>query len=165
MTNKPDYRFLARIIAAVMIAATLVMMFLFSAEDAERSKGRSEWAARLIARAVVPGFSEMSSGRQAVMIQHMQTPVRKGVHMAEYAFLGCWLCVLLRTLGIKGLRGAGFALLGSALGAGADEFHQGFVHGRGPALRDVGIDCLGALIGIFIATWLLSKLSRLTAHQ
>ena len=165
MKKNTDYRFLARMTAVIMIIATLAMMFLFSAEEGGASSERSEWVAGILARAVVPGFSEMSSVRQAALIQRMQMPVRKGAHMAEYAFLGCWLCVLLRTLGIKGLRGAGLALILSVAFAGADEFHQRFTAGRGAALRDVGIDCLGAIIGILIATWLLSFLSRMLAGR
>ena len=34
--------------------------------------------------------------------------------------------------------------------AGLDEYHQSFVAGRSPGIRDVGFDSLGALIGILL---------------
>ena len=34
--------------------------------------------------------------------------------------------------------------------AGLNEYHQSFVTGRGPSLRDVGIDSIGAFIGILL---------------
>jgi VanZ family protein len=34
----------------------------------------------------------------------------------------------------------------------SDEFHQSFVRGRHSALRDVGIDSLGALLALLAAT-------------
>jgi VanZ family protein len=40
--------------------------------------------------------------------------------------------------------------LGGVLVACADEAIQGFVPGRGPGLRDVGIDVLGVTLGIVI---------------
>ena len=41
---------------------------------------------------------------------------------------------------LAGLISVGFAC--------TDEFHQSFVDGRGPSKRDVGIDSIGAFIGI-----------------
>ncbi|MFH0830787.1 MAG: VanZ family protein [Parcubacteria group bacterium] len=38
--------------------------------------------------------------------------------------------------------------------AAIDEIHQGFVPGREPSLRDVGIDALGVLVGVVVIyTW------------
>ena len=34
--------------------------------------------------------------------------------------------------------------------AAGDEYHQSFVAGRGPSVKDVGIDSFGALIGILL---------------
>ena len=34
--------------------------------------------------------------------------------------------------------------------AGLDEYHQSFVAGRGPSVKDVGIDSIGAFVGILL---------------
>lgn len=68
--------------------------------------------------------------------------IRKGAHMTEYAVL---FFLNRRALKIEGARRPGLlALVLCALYAATDEFHQGFVAGRGPSVVDVGIDTLGA---------------------
>jgi len=44
----------------------------------------------------------------------------------------------------------GAVLLGCAVVATSDEFHQSFVKSRTPSVRDVLLDILGALIGLLI---------------
>ncbi len=46
----------------------------------------------------------------------------------------------------------GAALLGSALFAASDEFHQTFVQSRTPSVHDVFLDVAGALLGLLIVT-------------
>ena len=43
--------------------------------------------------------------------------------------------------------------------AALDETIQLFIPGRGPQIRDVGIDSLGVLLGIALV-WLISKLKK-----
>ena len=78
----------------------------------------------------------------------LEFPVRKAAHMTEYFILA--LCVSL-PLYVYGVRGIWFILLAGLISVGfacTDEFHQSFVDGRGPSKRDVGIDSIGAFIGI-----------------
>ena len=81
--------------------------------------------------------------------------IRKGAHMTEYAVLGASACVLCFYLadirlwnGISRRKMAALALAFSALFAVTDEIHQAFVPGRGPSVKDVLIDSVGAAIGI-----------------
>ena len=68
--------------------------------------------------------------------------IRKGAHMAEYAVL---LLLYHRALRMEQAKRPGLcALILCAAYAATDEFHQGFVAGRGPGVIDVGIDTLGA---------------------
>ena len=53
-----------------------------------------------------------------------------------YKVRGIWLVLL-----------AGMVCVGFA---GLDEYHQSFVGGRGPSVKDVGIDSIGALIVIIL---------------
>ena len=62
--------------------------------------------------------------------------------MAEYAVL---LLLYHRALRMEQAKRPGLcALILCAAYAATDEFHQGFVAGRGPGVIDVGIDTLGA---------------------
>lgn len=82
--------------------------------------------------------------------------VKKGAHMIGYA--------LLANAYLKGINRnkpsslvLAFAL--AIIYAASDEFHQSFVPGRGSKILDVGIDSIGALIGLFppILRWISRK--------
>jgi VanZ family protein len=79
--------------------------------------------------------------------------MRKCAHVCEYAILALLLWRALR--GGSAIRGKmsilfGAALLGCAVFAASDEFHQSFIKSRTPAVRDVLLDIAGALLGLLI---------------
>ena len=67
-----------------------------------------------------------------------------------YGVRGIWLPLL-----------AGFLCVGFA---GLDEYHQSFVAGRGPSVRDVGIDSIGIFIGILMVQF-FCFLGRITIFR
>ena len=76
--------------------------------------------------------------------------VRKAAHMTEYFLLAIAISFPLYVYGVRGIwliLLAGVICVGFA---GLDEYHQSFVAGRGPSVRDVGIDSIGVLIGILL---------------
>jgi len=93
-----------------------------------------------------PGMSPNSSWIIVVVI-------RKCAHVSEYAVLGVllwralWSVPALRR---KTLIVFGAVLLGCALFAASDEFHQMFVKSRTPSVHDVLLDVAGALFGLLI---------------
>jgi len=73
--------------------------------------------------------------------------------MAEYAILALLLWRALRSgsaLRAKISMLFGAVLLGCAVVAASDEFHQSFVKSRTSSVRDVLLDIVGALIGLLI---------------
>ncbi len=79
--------------------------------------------------------------------------VKKGAHMTGYALLA--LALLHGLTGGKPMSRR-HAFLAAALAvfySVTDEFHQRFTPGRGPSLADVGIDTLGASIGLVVWAW------------
>ena len=76
--------------------------------------------------------------------------VRKAAHMTEYFLLAIAVSFPLYVYGIRGILLmllAGIVCVGFA---GFDEYHQSFVAGRGPAVKDVLIDSGGAFVGILM---------------
>lgn len=78
---------------------------------------------------------------------------KKGGHMVGYALLG-----ITYFRGIRGEKPAAKAHLFLAwvlavIYASTDEWHQSFTPGRTPSVRDVGIDTIGAGIGITASYW------------
>lgn len=75
---------------------------------------------------------------------------RKLAHMTEYFALAVAVSFPLYVYGLHGIwlmLVAGIICVGFALG---DEYHQSFVGGRSPSLRDVGIDSIGVFFGIIL---------------
>jgi VanZ family protein len=75
--------------------------------------------------------------------------VKKGGHMTGYALLAVGL---IRGQSRREKINFVLALAGCGLYALSDEFHQSFVPGRNAALMDVGIDLIGASIGLIISS-------------
>lgn len=91
--------------------------------------------------------------------------VRKSAHFCSYGFLGALAFFSWRTtlpaLPRWTLRWSLLGLLVGVTGGALDEFHQRFVPSRGPSLRDVLIDTVGAIFfQVAIAIWLSWRQNR-----
>ncbi len=101
----------------------------------------------------VLGFLFPGLSTDTIAFVHMM--VRKGAHVTEYFVLSLLLFRALKTPG-GGWRWryALCAMVGVALWALGDEFHQSFVPTRTASLTDVGIDTTGGMLGQFVvAAW------------
>lgn len=83
--------------------------------------------------------------------------VRKLGHVAEYAILAALLYAALRRTipgSVSWRNGVAALAFGLAvLYAAGDEYHQSFVPGRTSAAHDVGLDAVGAALGLALARW------------
>ena len=104
-------------------------------------------------RYIIPVLLWLKPGMTPQTIWVIIVFIRKCVHVIEYAVLALLLWRALRSLPIlrtKTLMVFGAVLLGCAMLAASDEFHQSFVASRTASLHDVLIDVCGALIGILL---------------
>lgn len=94
----------------------------------------------------------------------IEYPVRKAAHMTEYFILAVTVSFPFYVYGLRGfplMIVAGLICVGFACG---DEYHQSFVEGRGPSIRDVGIDSIGVFAGIIcvrVVCWTLLAPARM----
>ena len=86
--------------------------------------------------------------------------VRKAAHMTEYAVFAVTWVLPLYGCGFRGKRLILTTLAICGGFAAGDEWHQSFVGGRGPSVRDVGIDCIGAGIGTGISFLIFCRKNR-----
>jgi VanZ family protein len=91
-------------------------------------------------------------------------PVKKFGHAAGYALLAGSIAWGWARYDPKSI---GLAWLLTVLYAASDELHQAFVPGRNASLMDIGIDALGALVGLVPAfyLWLQSPRTNNLAKQ
>ena len=100
----------------------------------------SRWLPVLVWAGVIFAFSSVPS-----LSTHLGTwdlVLRKLAHMTEYAVLAL---LLLRATGSYA-----WAFAAAVAYACTDEFHQTFVRGRHGTPVDVGIDAVGALVGLLV---------------
>jgi len=104
-------------------------------------------------RFVVPFLLWLKPGMSPHTIWVILVVMRKCAHVTEYAVLALLLWRALRSIPIlraKMLLVFVAVVLGCALFAATDEFHQTFVKSRTPSVRDVFLDVGGALLGLLI---------------
>ena len=105
-------------------------------------------------RYIVPFLLQLKPGMSPRTIWIILVVARKCAHVTEYAILAL---LLWRALGSVPFLHAKIwmlfvaALLGCAVFAASDEFHQTFIKSRTPSVRDVFLDVAGALVGLLIA--------------
>ncbi len=131
-----------------------------AARDARRDvPAVLRWLPVLAWMAVIFGLSSIPNLRFAPE-DLLDTLIRKTGHAGVFGILAL---LLLFALGRRD-GAARLAVLGSALYAISDEFHQGFVAGRHPSQMDTAIDAIGATLALVAygaaRRWWLGRRSR-----
>lgn len=115
--------------------------------------------------AVIFFFSSQSKGSlPSLSDDALDWAVKKTAHMVEFGILAAltWRAVSAACHPEAGLSPwCGWGTLAVVVvWAASDEYHQSFVSGRGPTIRDVLIDCVGMLLGMVLITFLLAERRR-----
>lgn len=118
------------------------------------------WINSLLPREVSSAFSKLigmllhpfTSGSVDLVEGQGQGTLRKIAHFAEFCSLGMLLSWLVRMLKSRKWEWFVLPISFGVIAAAVDETIQVFVPGRGPQLRDVGIDAMGVLLGVLILT-------------
>ena len=151
LTIKKMFRFLLKPLSFVPALCVMYMIFSFSAQTADESGQLS----MLVSEKVVLLLGKLTSGnldtaQVGVYVDEIHFLVRKMAHFSEYFLLGLTLSLPLYVYRLRGFWLVLAAGLFCAGFAGLDEYHQSFVDARTPAIKDVGIDSIGAFIGILL---------------
>jgi VanZ family protein len=83
--------------------------------------------------------------------------VSVSAHFAEYGVLAALLWLALGGTPVLARHAASLAFVVAVLYAISDEFHQSFVPGRYPDLRDVLVDAAGALAALLLLRWWMRR--------
>lgn len=129
----------------------MYMIYSFSAQPAADSSSTSY----KVSREAVSAYSTVTGrGWEEWQIEEkagsINPYIRKAAHVTEYFLLAVAVSFPLYVYGVRGILLtllAGLICVGYACG---DEYHQSFVAGRGPQMRDVWIDSMGAFAGVIL---------------
>lgn len=147
-------KFIITLLKPLSFLPALLMMYVifsFSAQTGEVSGELSYKISYEIVETKNELFhTEKSYDQLAYEAEQIHYYVRKAAHMTEYFLLAIAISFPLYVYKVRGFWLfflAGILCVGFA---GLDEYHQSFVSGRSPGLKDVGFDSAGALIGILM---------------
>jgi len=147
MINASVRLYPARVIFLLMTVGCMVLIFLFSSDNAVRSSSKSGRVTDTVVEIIVNDYDELSAEKQLSIRDKAEHIIRKLAHYSVYAMLGfcASMAVGQRKLFGKGSLGV---LIFCFLYACSDEIHQIFVPGRAGMFTDVLIDTGGALTGM-----------------
>jgi VanZ family protein len=145
-------KFLKLILKPLSFIPALIVMYMifsFSAQDSTQSANLS-YKVTYKAVTIVDKKLDLDLTKSQITrcINKIHHYIRKFGHFSEYCLLAITLALPLYVYGVRGLWL--FITIGliCVFYASTDEFHQKFVSGRGPSVKDVLIDSSGAMLGI-----------------
>lgn len=148
----------------LLSASIMVLIFLFSAEDAAASSSTSSGFITQFLSYFSPSFRDATEDAKLVIIEQMQHIFRKAAHFSIYASLGFSLFSAVYTYRISILKKFIISMFIALLYASADEIHQTFIPGRAGMAIDVVLDFCGALFGALFV-WLFILLCKSIKHR
>lgn len=149
-----------RVISLFLLILTMAIIFTLSADTGEESGDLSEEVTEKILGIFGVDEEDYSAGDYEQIKDRAEGITRKCAHFLEYAWLGAICYIFFWTYEWKRLKTAALSLAVCVLYAALDEWHQSFVPGRGPGIKDVMIDSSGVVFGIFFVILMSFLVSR-----
>lgn len=148
---KSFLRFVLKPLSFLPALIVMYIIFQFSSQNGITSSELSYKVAKKIITIANEQFDQHWSDQEVTgKIEEIHYYVRKGAHVTEYFILSICVAFPLYVYGIRGIWLVILATMYCVGFAGLDEYHQSFVAGRGPSIRDVCIDSIGIIPGIYI---------------
>ena len=149
-----------QMIFVLLTIACMVLIFLFSSENADESTDTSSGLTNIAISLFVPDYDTSPPEVQQQITNKVSFIVRKCAHFTIYAALG--FCCAMATGRRKLFSRKNLAAQGiSSVYACTDEVHQMFSAGRSGRFTDVLIDSAGAFTGILFAALAVYIVSRI----
>lgn len=146
-----------KILKVFIVFLCMFTIFMLSADDNNESNKKSDGliikACKILVR------KDLSEKEQQAYIDKYVTFVRKSAHFTIYLLLGLSIISLIKEYRQIDIKSLIIALIISVLYAVSDEIHQILVPGRSGEIRDVLIDSIGSLTGIYLY-YLFYKIRR-----
>ena len=134
-----------KVISIILVITWMGIIFCFSNQNANDSTKVSDGFITTVINFFVD--YDLSIDEKELLLEKCSFIVRKLAHFTLYFILGILILNLLYQYNFKNkvLIGIVICIIYSC----SDEFHQLFIPGRSGELRDVFIDSMGSIVGIF----------------
>lgn len=145
-----------RIVYFILVLIWMMIVFMFSNENGEKSSNTSGKFTEQIVKIFVQ--DEMD---KIELVSKLEPIMRKLAHFTLYTIGGILIFNYINTFKIKTKNKLILTLIIGMLYASSDEIHQYFVSNRGARITDVLIDSSGVVTGIIIYYNILKKLIKI----
>lgn len=138
-----------------------VLIFVFSAQNAENSSKTSGAVVTRVVETVYPDYKTLPKEKQQSITDTVTVMVRKTAHFSEYFVLGVFAfltAVAYTKWGLKWRCATAFAFC--VLYSVRDEWHQYFVVGRACRVTDMLIDSMGSLAAVILLLVITQKIKN-----
>lgn len=147
----------------VFVALWMIIIFCFSAQEANESLNTSGGFAEFLARILHKDLYLLDLSEREEILGDCQFMVRKLAHFSVYSVLGVLSFIACKNSKLKFSQ-----IIASVICvfyAASDEIHQHFVKGRSCEFRDVLIDFSGSVTGIIIISLILFIVGKLIKNK
>ena len=146
-----------KIISWILVIVWLMIIFMFSAMDADNSNKKSEGAINKVVETTLNKTNDLgitnkhpSENKINKLVEDLNIPFRKCMHFLVYFVLALLLLNALYVSGFKNYKLYLVCIIACFIYSIFDEYHQTFVTGRTGQFTDSLIDTLGSTIGMII---------------
>ncbi|MBR4832131.1 MAG: VanZ family protein [Butyrivibrio sp.] len=159
---KETLRFVLKPMSFLPAIIMMCLIFMLSSQEGDAS---SQLSYKVGVKIFTYANETLDKGWSQEKIENLsldyQYYVRKAAHFTEYFLLAVSVAFPLYVYRVRGVLLVFLAGIICVAYAGLDEYHQSFVAGRGPQLKDVFIDSCGSFVGI-IVTRIVGWTGRMT---
>lgn len=138
-----------KVFACILVIIWMITVFYFSHQPASVSGGVSQKVIEIILN-ILPMDDNMGANERMQLISALQLPIRKLAHFTLYLIGGIFTYVAFSKEKYTTRWNVILSQIIVTVYAMTDEIHQYFVQGRAMSFIDVGIDSIGAFIGIML---------------
>lgn len=140
---------LKKILYLALVLIWMLMVFMFSNQNGEKSQGTSRKISVIVAK-IFTHNQEINEDEKEARIEKVDYAIRKIAHYSIYTLGGMLIYNYIRTFNIKKTKVILISILVGIIYATTDELHQYFMDGRSAQITDVVIDSLGIFTGVII---------------
>ena len=149
-----------KIIFAILSLICMVVIFCYSARNADLSTRDSNEIGLMIGEITIEDFNQWPEAQQISYAESIDHPVRKMAHFLEYMTLGMLLFGAIYDKKNKYVSNVIPPFIIGAVYAATDELHQTIVSGRSGQITDVLLDSAGVLTGLIIISLIISLFDK-----
>lgn len=150
------------IICGILVILWMISVFLFSNQASVESTTTS---GNFITHFVTFFNSYLSEEKIQEIVNILQPIVRKLAHFSLYTLGGILIATFFYTLKSKVVYVKSYSIALGSIYACTDEIHQLYVPGRSGEIRDILIDTVGIIFGVFIVVVIRLLVKRIVARM